>query len=78
MHKFEIFYSNEHKWRKKIGPEVKVWLNSKLAGWLRDKPTRFDDHQKVSRNATGTRSEATVLREQLLLASRCAPRSDTA
>ena len=44
--KFHIFHINEHKWREEIGPEVKAWLNSKLAGWLRDKPKWFDDHSK--------------------------------
>ena len=44
--KFSIFLINEHKWRKNIGPEVKIWLNSKLAGWLKDKPAWLDDQYK--------------------------------
>ena len=44
--KFQVFTSNEHLWREEIGPEVKAWLNSKLAGWLRNKPKWFDDHSK--------------------------------
>jgi len=44
--KFQIFSDNEHLWREEIGPEVKAWLNSKLAGWLRNKPKWFDDHSK--------------------------------
>ena len=43
-----IFEYGEHKWRKDIGKDVKLWVNERLEDWLDDEPKWFTDVVKVS------------------------------
>ncbi|GMI44391.1 hypothetical protein TrCOL_g8304 [Triparma columacea] len=44
--RFRTFEGNRYKWERKIGAEVKVWINERLPLWLEEPPEWFNDQRR--------------------------------